>query len=359
MVSYRKRGNVWQYEISYKDIDGKYKKLRKSGFIRKADAVLAASQINTFYPTAHNAKNGQQLFSDFFEQWINLYKKNSVSRVTFIKYQNTLNHINRIFRGIKLNELTRSTYQIGLNKFGETHSLRTVSTFHKQIRAALLDALEEKRILIDPTRKAVITGKNMRPVKKSLDFDEWKRLIKSLDTTKTEDIIIYLALKTGMRFAEILGITLLDIDDVNHILTINKTWDYKFNSGFKPTKNTASNRKIIIDTQTINILQNLAKSYELLPEEPLFISNSHSIVSAEINKILTSKLTSIGIERVTFHALRHTHASILLFNGVNILTVSKRLGHSSVNTTQSTYLHIIKELELQDDIKILQLLTQK
>ena len=52
------------------------------------------------------------------------------------------------------------------------------------------------------------------------------------------------------------------------------------------------------------------------------------------------------------HGLRHTHASILLYQGVNILSVSKRLGHSSLETTMSTYLHIVRELEDQDKEKI-------
>lgn len=356
MVSYRKRGNVWQYEISYKDIDGKYKKLRKSGFIKKSDAVLAASQINTFYPTAHNAKNGEQLFSDFFEQWINLYKRNSVSKVTFIKYQNTLNHIKKIFNGIKLNQLTRSMYQVGLNHFGETHSLRTVNTLHKQIRAALLDALEEKRILVDPTRKAVVVGKPTAATKKTLDFNEWQLLIHHLDTSILEHLIIYVALKTGMRYAKILGITLADIDKPTNLLNINKTWDYKYNSGFKATKNSASNRKIILDNATIIALEKFGITHKKNMSDPILVQHHHGLVSAEINKALTNILVSLNINRVTFHGLRHTHASILLFNGVNVLSVSKRLGHSSINTTQSTYLHIIKELELQDDMKIISLL---
>ncbi|HBM4432257.1 TPA: tyrosine-type recombinase/integrase, partial [Enterococcus faecium] len=57
-------------------------------------------------------------------------------------------------------------------------------------------------------------------------------------------------------------------------------------------------------------------------------------------------------KQFTLHGLRHTHASILLYQGVNILSVSKRLGHSSLETTMSTYLHIVRELEDQDKEKI-------
>ena len=80
------------------------------------------------------------------------------------------------------------------------------------------------------------------------------------------------------------------------------------------------------------------------------------MVSAEINQVLTNKLYALGLPRVTFHGLRHTHASVLLYQGVSVLSVSKRLGHSSITTTQSTYLHIIKELEAKDTDKILAIL---
>jgi integrase len=55
-----------------------------------------------------------------------------------------------------------------------------------------------------------------------------------------------------------------------------------------------------------------------------------------------------GVPVITIHGLRHTHASILLFAGVSIASVARRLGHSSMNTTQKTYLHIIQELENKD-----------
>ncbi|MBC6925202.1 tyrosine-type recombinase/integrase, partial [Ligilactobacillus salivarius] len=54
--------------------------------------------------------------------------------------------------------------------------------------------------------------------------------------------------------------------------------------------------------------------------------------------------------------LRHTHASLLLFQGVSVLSVSQRLGHANVTTTQETYLHIIQELETKDNRKILKYL---
>ncbi|MDT2863145.1 tyrosine-type recombinase/integrase [Lactococcus cremoris] len=64
----------------------------------------------------------------------------------------------------------------------------------------------------------------------------------------------------------------------------------------------------------------------------------------------------LNISTISFHGLRHTHASILLFKNVNILSVSKRLGHKDVTTTQSVYLHVIKEMEERETKLIMKIM---
>ncbi|MFK4886215.1 tyrosine-type recombinase/integrase [Lactococcus petauri] len=65
----------------------------------------------------------------------------------------------------------------------------------------------------------------------------------------------------------------------------------------------------------------------------------------------------MSISPISFHGLRHTHASILLFKNVNILSVSKRLGHKDVTTTQSVYLHVIKEMEERETRLIMKIMN--
>ncbi|CAJ1194339.1 hypothetical protein CCLMGIMDO_CCLMGIMDO_01663 [Companilactobacillus crustorum] len=86
MVSYRKRGNVWQYEISYKDQFGKYKKLRKSGFQHKSEAILAASQIQIEHPNLSSAKSSEEPLVSYYKRWIVIFKKNVVSKITYNKW---------------------------------------------------------------------------------------------------------------------------------------------------------------------------------------------------------------------------------------------------------------------------------
>lgn len=67
-----------------------------------------------------------------------------------------------------------------------------------------------------------------------------------------------------------------------------------------------------------------------------------------MNTVLSRCCHKAKVPEITVHGLRHTHASLLLFAGVSIASVARRLGHASMTTTQKTYLHIIQELENKD-----------
>ena len=84
-----------------------------------------------------------------------------------------------------------------------------------------------------------------------------------------------------------------------------------------------------------------------LPEdEPIFVKGK--VYNSTVNDILCRHCKKANILVISIHGLCHTHASILLFAGVSIARVARRLEHSSMNTMQKTYLHIIQELENRD-----------
>ena len=111
-----------------------------------------------------------------------------------------------------------------------------------------------------------------------------------------------------------------------------------------PTKNKSSIRKVQIDWQTVIQFAELVKN---LPEdEPIFVKGK--VYNSTINDRLERYCKKANLPVISIHGLRHTHASILLFAGVSIASVARRLGHASMTTTQKTYLHIIQELENRD-----------
>lgn len=77
---------------------------------------------------------------------------------------------------------------------------------------------------------------------------------------------------------------------------------------------------------------------------------------AELNRLLLLKCKSIGADPISFHGLRHTHCSLLLRDGIPIISVSKRLGHSDTTVTQKIYTHLMAEQEEEDNVSIIRLL---
>ena len=83
-----------------------------------------------------------------------------------------------------------------------------------------------------------------------------------------------------------------------------------------------------------------------------------TLQTMELKKTLDNTLKKAKIKRkIRFHSLRHTHASILLSQGVQVVSVSKRLGHANPTVTMQTYAHVIKELEVSDNEKIIKILS--
>ena len=288
------------------------------------------------------------LFCDYYAQWIGVYKEGAVRKVTLDKYRMTHSWLTRLAPTLKLCDVSRVTYQQILNEYAACHEKQTTMDFHHQLKGAIIDAVDEGLIPRDPTRKAIIKGKIPAPKKiKYLNQFELHTLLSSLDLQGeiNWDWLILLIAKTGMRFSEALALTPKDFDFAHQTLSISKTWDYKGEGGFLPTKNKSSVRKIQIDWQTVVQFSELVK--KLPPEKPIFVLKD-KIYNSTVNDILERHCVKANIPVISVHGLRHTHASLLLFAGVSIASVARRLGHSSMTTTQKTYLHIIQELENQD-----------
>lgn len=287
------------------------------------------------------------LFCDYYEKWIQVYKEGAIRKVTLDKYKMTQSWLKKLAPDLTICDLNRITYQQILNNYAVNHERQTTMDFHHQLKGAILDAVDEGLVERDPTRKAIIKGKTPTAKKiKYLNQFELHTLISSLDL-KSEvnwDWFILLVAKTGMRFSEALALTPSDFDFAHQMLSISKTWDYKGEGGFLPTKNKSSVRKIQIDWQTVIQFSELVKG---LPEDkPIFVKGK--VYNSTVNDILCRYCKAAKIPVISVHGLRHTHASLLLFAGVSIASVARRLGHSSMTTTQKTYLHIIQELENKD-----------
>ena len=305
-------------------------------YLESVDDLITLQQRNT------------DLFADYYAQWVHVYKEGAIRKVTLDKYLMTQTWLYKLIPELKMCDLTRIAYQQLLNDYAECHERQTTMDFHHQLKGAILDAVDEGLIDRDPTRKVIIKGKTPAEKKiKYLNQFELHTLLLNLnlDNEINWDWFILLVAKTGMRFSEALALTPKDFDFSHQSLSISKTWDYKGKGGFLPTKNKSSVRKIQIDWQTVVQFSELVKN--LPQDKPIFVTKER-VYNSTVNDILERHCNAAGVPVISVHGLRHTHASILLFAGVSVGSVARRLGHASMTTTQKTYLHIIHELENQD-----------
>lgn len=254
-----------------------------------------------------NDMNRTLLFSEYFQQWIDIYKKGAIREATMAKYRMTQRWVEKLMPELKVVELNRTAYQQLLNAYAKEHERQTTLDFHHQLKGAILDAVDDGLIERDPTRKAIIKGKTPRVKKiKYLSQFELHTLISDLDLKEEPnwDWFILLVAKTGMRFSEALAITPGDFDFARQTLSISKTWDYKGEGGFLPTKNKSSVRKIQIDWQIVVKFSELIKG---LPEDqPIFVGES-KIYNSTVNDALTRHCRECGISEISIHGLRHPY----------------------------------------------------
>ena len=310
-------------------------------------------------------------FHECYAEWVDTYKVGAVRQATLNKYRQTHAQLEAIAPDVILQQLDRRTYQEIINKYAETHAKQTVCDFHTQLKAFILDAIEEKMLENNPARKVAIKGiipENTRI--KCLSREECLKLVDELDLTKpikseertkhsgagwiyqvNWDWFILLCLKTGLRFAEAAGLTGDDFDFERNMLNVSKTYDYKFeNKIVNDTKTLSSKRKILLDNKLASQFQELLGKRSR--DELIFVVEGQRIFNTTVNNRLKTLCKTAGIPEISVHGLRHTHASILFYNGVSLYSVSRRLGHADVTVTQRVYLHLIKELENEDNDKI-------
>ena len=296
----------------------------------------------------------KELFCDYFDEWIRQYKEGTVRDVTLMKWTMAARRLREIVPDLLLEDVDRRAYQKIINEYAKTHEKVTTEGFHHMLKAAVLDAVDEGYILRNPTRKVTVKGKKAKTKKKKyLSVNEVEKLIDVLDLKSNEmkyDWMILLAIKTGMRLEELLGLTVENFNFQNMTIKIEKAFDYKYTQEFVPTKNKTSMRTIKMDWKTGMQFQNLLQGTE--PEDRVF-DFKKKFYASTINDYLRRECRQAHVPEMTMHCLRHTHASILMYKEVSIQSISKRLGHASTDITQKVYLHLIEEMEIRDEKKVM------
>ena len=358
MASFTKRNGKWQARISWHDENGKLHQKAKSGFATKAQAKDYATKME------NELLNGVDIsinpaFADYFKTWYETYRLPKISKATASGYVFAYRVLVDHFGTMQIKQIKRSTYQTFLNEYGKNHSLGTMRDLTSKIKSCVKSAIADGIIAKDFTYNAnIVHDKALTRNPEYLSINELKQLIQALNADLQPDnikpYIILTAIYTGARFSEILALTWNDIDYLHRMISINKSIDYHYMTGFKPTKNESSKRTIRVNDELLRILSQLKVNKTPL----VFFKTPQSFsfnISPDVNDYLKQTMKKAGIikRNYTFHSLRHSHVAYLLSQGIDIYAISKRLGHSNMTTTSNIYAYLIDEYKhkLDDEIE--------
>lgn len=242
-------------------------------------------------------------------------------------------------------------------------SNKTVTEHHRLISTILAQADKEMLIPFNPARKAT-PPKVVRGEVNYFQIEDVERIRDSLEQEPIKwRTLAHLLLISGARRGEIVGLKWDVIDWKNNRIHICRTILYAADIGIyeDTTKTAESDRFITLPSETMDLLKEYRKWYLMQSRKYgdqwhdtnyLFFQEKTGNVGKpmnpdSVNDWLERFSEKYGLPHINPHAFRHTMASVLYFNNVDSISISKRLGHSKVSTTTDIYSHIMKEADRQ------------
>lgn len=363
--SVRKRGTKWYYYFDLGIVDGKRKRIERVGGNTKREAEKALREaLNEFDDTGQVIDESSMSYSDFLDSWYKSYVELNCKESTKRTYKIRINtHIKPALGSSKLNNLTPTLLQNFFNDiYKNGYSKNTFKNISSIVKNSLDYAVNPLKILKDNPYNYVIKPKfkNVKKEIQTISKEQFNMLIERFPKGNLYHIPLQIAYYTGMRLGEVCALTWSDIDFNKKTINVSKNMIFNLNSEFELTepKTHASYRTISIGDNLVKIL----KEHKIYQKEmklklgefyrdkdypvPNMVCTSKNGIFIK-NTVLTNNI-SRAVEKdlnfsFNFHMLRHTHASMLIQNGVNPKDVQYRLGHSSINTTLETYTHTNEE----------------
>lgn len=358
MAVYDKRAKGWRARISWYDSQGKRHYKSKQGFRSKRQAQAWARQMEQAKDTNHISSH-DPAFADYFLDWANTYKVPNTSKNTQNRYRHVHGRIAAYFGQAKLSKITRRQYQQFINEYGADHSKSTMQKVHGTIRSCVSDAMSEGIIHHNFTDRINLVWNDDNTMQvEYLSVAEIKMLISSLlngvKPNYTSRYMILCAIYTGLRLGEILALEWSDIDYVAHTISVTKSYDYAAKRTKEP-KTASSKRTVRVSAGFLAMIEPLKVNQQKRVFAP---ADGSYVSSSAVNKTLKKQLKACGLAKKDFHfhSLRHSHVALLLYEGVPLYAISKRLGHADMAITARKYAYLIDELRQKSDDRIEEIL---
>ena len=355
----RKRGDSWEVrvDIGRDPVTGKRRQMSRSVRGRKRDAEAAVASLISQHEAGIDAPRGKQTVGDFLKQWLKDYAQTNTAPKTFRRYEEIVRlHLTPVIGEIRLSKLRPLHIQPVYRKVTEQGlSARTALHCHRVLREALHHAVKWQLLSQNPA-DAVESPRPTRSEMAAVAPDDLKRLLDSADQTRYGPLVT-VALLTGLRMGELLGLRWQDVDFDNSVLCVQQTCQWLSGMGFifRQPKSYRSVRPVALSPDTVERLRQ-CRVRQL--EERLAAGTAYEDKGLVFADALGRPLhphtlwdawrrivKAANLPRLRFHDLRHAHASLLMAQGVHPKIVSERLGHSSVSITLDIYSHVAPNLQ--------------
>lgn len=308
----------------------------------------------------------KQTFQSYCDYVLNLKEQRGLKHSTLNRYKELTERIYPHIGYIKLKDLRVDnlndfyTFLLKVEKSKKTEknlSPKTVLEHHRLISTVLEQATKECLIPFNPARRADLPKIQHKDVT-YFQPEQIADICTALDKEPIKwRMLVHLLLITGARRGEILGLKWDKVDFENKTIYICNNILYSSERGiYEDTPKTESSKRYIsLPQETILLLKDykvwqgrermrLGEYYE--NNNFVFTqSNGKPMHPDTVTDYLNKFSKKYGLPHINPHAFRHTMASMLYYNGVDSVSISKRLGHAQVSTTANIYAHVIEQAD--------------
>ncbi len=376
--SIEKRGeNTYRLVVSGgKNLDGTRCRKTKTIHGTLKDAEIALAEFITEVNRGLVPEGKSITFEEFFYIWDEKYASKELAPKTYSRYigilksrilpylgsfpldkikpTDLMNFYDMLENDTQIKRIAKNNGQRTLKPL----SPKTILEHHRLISAMLQNAVYWQLLPSNPARR-VKPPKTKKPKMEFFNDDECKLLIQSLIELTGSKLkykaAILLDIFSGVRRGELIGLEWSDVDLKNETININKSTQYLPENGIfdKDTKTESSNRIVPIPDYITKTLLEYKEWYDeqkniwgdkWIESNKLFVQDNGKPMHPDtIGKWFKTYIEELGLPIIKFHGIRHTNATLMIANNVDIATVSARLGHASINTTIKYYVHPLEK----------------
>lgn len=344
-----KKTNNWVVTLRYKDNEGNTRRRAKRGFKTKREAV---KWENDFLENVNRDPRVYKSLNEFYKIYLSDIK-HKIRPTTYVHKKRLYRLYIKEFLGNKnLIEIeTRDildwqSYVLSLD-FKPSYS----RSINNQLTAIFNHAVRYYELKDNPMKKTDPIGAEKSGKMKYWTLEEFNQFLSSIhnDVFKLYFKVLFY---TGMRIGELIAVRLKNVNTTKGYIEITHTARFENQEYIFSKPKTSASERIVTLPQFLNIeIKNYIEDYRFTdPEEQLFMTCRN-----KMGYTIRRYAEVAGVKQIRIHDLRHSHASLLINQGIQPNIVQQRLGHQKIETTLSTYSHLYpnKQYELAsfiDDI---------